>query len=335
LRGSFAGRLLVTNYHRLCAIVERPGFPGNASRITVPHLEIHVTHQCNLSCDGCLHFTNHRHSGVVPLEALEKSMGLWNTRLIPRSFALLGGEPCMHPELAEIVRMTARMWPHPRTRKEVVTNGLLLHLHPGLPQALADTGTRLCISIHGDASTSPRYQEKIAPALELARRWRDEHGIELAIEPGMQTWFRGYHGFGSEMLPFEDDDAQQSWDQCTTGKECFQLFEDHLWKCAPLAYLPLQDRKFNLSAKWAPYLQYRPLGAQSTTEEIVAFFNRKAESYCAMCPSAPQEFAKRDPLLPVKFYKAGAAGGASPSSCGGSKSELKTTLRMRGLSGIS
>jgi hypothetical protein len=83
-----------------------------------------------------------------------------------------------------------------------------------------------------------------------------------------------------------------------TGQQCFQLFEDGLWKCAPLAYLPLQARRFRLSAKWDPYLKYRPLRPGCSDAEIAEFFARKAEPFCAMCPSRPERFRKRDPMLP-------------------------------------
>ena len=221
--------------------------------------------------------------------------------------------------------MTREMWPDPRTRIQVATNGLLLHLHPRLPRALSDTDISLDISIHSDGSISPRYQGKISRSLDLARKWQREYGIEVNPNPSV-PWIEGYKGFGNEIMPFEDNNPRKSWDNCCTGQECFQLFEDRLWKCAPLAYLKLQDRKFNLSEKWKPYLQYEPLNPGCTDEEIIEFFNRKAESVCGMCPSDPREFTKRDPLLPVRFYKARSSGGASPMTGGGSNRELKTTL---------
>jgi len=268
----------------------------------IPHLEIHVTHKCNLTCEGCLHYTNHRHSGTLSIGDLKKSMSLWNKRLVPRNFAILGGEPCLHRDLVEIVYMTREMWPDSRTKMEMVSNGLLLHLHPYLPQALLDTDTGLQISIHSDGSISPRYEEKISRSLKLAREWQRDYGIEVAANPCI-TWTRGYDGFGNGIMPFEDNNPRKSWDNCITGQQCFQLFEDCLWKCAPLAYLNLQDQKFKLSEKWKPYLSYEPLKPDCTKEEIVEFFNRQAESVCGMCPSDPQQFTKKDPLLPVKFYR--------------------------------
>lgn len=279
-----------------------PAVPGGAARLEVPHLEIHITHECNLTCDGCLYYTNHRHTGTIPIAELQASLSVWSRRLVPRSFAILGGEPCLHRDLTQIVVMAREQWPDPMTTMEVVTNGLLLHLHPDLPKALSDTNTALYISVHSTAAISPRYGEMISKSIELARRWQQDFGIELEVAD-QTNWYRGYKGVGSDVAPFEDGDPQKSWDNCVTGQQCFQLSEGRIWKCAPLAYLGLQNRAFELSDKWQPYLKYQGLDPSCSDALLVEFFNKKAESVCGMCPSNPQPFIKADPLLPLTFHK--------------------------------
>lgn len=299
---------MVTAIRALAARVLRrpfrapPAVPGGSARLAVPHLEIHITHECNLTCDGCLYYTNHRHSGTVPIAELQESLAKWSRRLVPRSFAILGGEPCLHRDLSKLVYMAREYWPDPGTQMEVVTNGLLLHLHPELPHALSATGTALYISVHSTAAISPRYAEMIARSVDLARRWEHDHGIELEVAE-QANWYRGYKGSGGSVEPFEDGDPQKSWDNCVTGQQCFQLSEDRIWKCAPLAYLGLQARTFTLSEKWKPYLAYQGLDPECTDTELVEFFNREAEAVCGMCPSNPQAFTKGDPLLPVTFHR--------------------------------
>lgn len=279
-----------------------PAAPGGPERLIVPHLEIHITHECNLSCDGCLYYTNHRHTGTIPLEDLRRSLTKWSRRVRPTSFGILGGEPCLHRDLADIVYLAREQWPDPATNIEVVTNGLLLHLHPELPKALAATNTGLYVSIHSTAAISPKYQEMISKPLELARRWQQEFGIQLEIVE-QTNWYRGYKGYAEGVEPFEDGDPEKSWDNCVTGQQCFQISEDRIWKCAPLAYLGLQASAFELSEKWKPYLGYRGLDADCTDAALIEFFNRKAEPVCGMCPSNPQSFTKGDPLVPVTFHK--------------------------------
>jgi hypothetical protein len=112
-----------------------------------------------------------------------------------------------------------------------------------------------------------------------------------------------YKGYGDNMMPFEDQDPETSWNNCIAGQDCFQLLDGNIYKCAPLAYLPLQQKQFNLSSKWDHYLTYKPLTPSATDQEVEDFFNKKAESYCAMCPANPAKFIKRNPLLPRRFYR--------------------------------
>lgn len=97
------------------------------------------------------------------------------------------------------------------------------------------------------------------------------------------------------MEPFKDGQQRQSWERCP-AKHYPQLFEGKIWKCAPLAYLKLQDAKYRLSDSWKPYLQYRPLESNCTDEQLAEFFQREEESFCAMCPANPERFK-----LPVPF----------------------------------
>ena len=100
----------------------------------VRHLEIHVAHSCNLTCESCWHYSNHGHPGLLSLQEAERWMRLWNRRIWLKKLSLLGGEPTLHPELAEFVRLSPRNWPDARLR--IVTNGFLLHRHPDLSKVL-------------------------------------------------------------------------------------------------------------------------------------------------------------------------------------------------------
>ena len=217
-------------------------------------------------------------------------MKLWHRRVSPQRFGLVGGEPAMHPRLSEFVRLSRKNWPH--AELHLISNGLLLHRHPGLPAVLRDTDTCLKISIH---HRSPQYQQRLQPVLELAEAWVAHQGIRLEYIFSYLNWTRRYQGFGSAMAPFDDEQPRLSWESCP-AKGCVQLFEGKLWKCAPLAYLPLQAGKYNLSDKWKPYLAYRPLPPDCTPDELKAFFARQEEPYCGMCASTTLPLALPLPL---------------------------------------
>jgi len=79
--------------------------------IEVPHLEWHVTHNCNLSCESCSHFTNHGYDWFVDIDTLTKWYSYWNKRISPESMAILGGEPLLHKNIVDIKSLGRPMRP--------------------------------------------------------------------------------------------------------------------------------------------------------------------------------------------------------------------------------
>ncbi len=257
----------------------------------VRHLEIHVAHACNLRCESCSHYSDQGQGGVVTLEEAERWMGAWSRRIRLGTLSLVGGEPTIHPQLTEFVRISRRHWPQSYLR--IVTNGFFLHKHPELPRVLqGDSKARIYLSVH---HRSPEYLDKLRPNYELLKQWRRDYGIRVLLYHSFKHWRRTYRGAGPAMEPYEDGQPRRSWEVCM-AKGCPQLFEAKIWKCPPLAYLRMQDAKHKLSANWQPYLAYRPLEPECTDEELREFFSREEEPHCSMCPAQPERFALPLPL---------------------------------------
>ena len=276
--------------------------------IEVPHLEWHVTHNCNLSCESCCHFTNHGHNWFVDIDTLKKWYSHWNKRISPKNMGILGGEPLLHKNIVDIIYLTKDMWQQPKDSYfEIVTNGILIdeEKHKDLPKALKDTDCVLSVSLHAYKDTSFKYHEKLMSALKIASQWKKDYGIKIVYSDDVRDWRKVYNGFGVNSEPFGDNDPKQSWNNCPTGQDCFQLYNGNIYKCSLTAYLPLQKEKYGplLSEKWDPYLKYIPLTPDCSDEEIVEFFDRKSESVCGMCPKNVIGFKKNDPLLSVSYYE--------------------------------
>lgn len=257
----------------------------------IRNLEIHVAHACNLTCESCAHFSNFHHAGIVSLEEAETWMKPWSGRLQPRYFSLLGGEPTIHPQLSEFVLLARRYWPHSTLR--LVTNGFFLHRHPELPEALRQAGNAfMIVTIH---HTALEYLNRIADNLILIREWILERDIAVAFSHSHSYWSRLYLQDGDVIEPFQDQNPRASWEICF-GKYCRQLFNGDIYKCAPSAYLKMQDRKEKLGPSWAPYLAYEPLRSDCSDLELDRFFSREEESICGMCPAYSRSFDKPVPL---------------------------------------
>jgi hypothetical protein len=254
-------------------------------------LELHVAHACNLTCEGCSHYSNQGHKGWLSLSEAESWMKAWKTRLRPREFSLLGGEPTINPDLPGFVSLARDNWPEATLR--LVTNGFFLHRHPDLPLRMKEASNAyIVLSVHHH---SDEYRKKIEPILDLLEEWKNRYGIQAGYYTSYNNWTRRYNGFGSAMAPFDDRRPRESWENCP-AKYCPQLYEGKIWKCAQLAYLPLQNARHSLSDRWAPYLGYQPLNADCTDQELQEFFEREEESHCSMCPANPEKFELPAPM---------------------------------------
>lgn len=143
----------------------------------IGNLEIHIVHGCNLACESCSHYSNQGHTGILSLDEADRWMNLWNRRIHPRRFSLLGGEPTLHPQLPEFLPLARRNWPSATLR--VVTNGFFLHRHPTLPIVLRnDPDAYLALSIHHNA---PEYRQRLRPIQELLASWVKQYRIRVIV----------------------------------------------------------------------------------------------------------------------------------------------------------
>lgn len=265
-------------------------------------IELHVTHACNFSCEGCSHYSNHGHSGTLTLETAKEWLYVWGQRIRPKTFVILGGEPTLNKELVDIVYLIRMIYPDPYTQIDLVSNASFLHLHPRLPKALIATETNLAISIH--STKHKNYIKKFKSGYTLAKEWKHSLGVHVEFwDYTNEYWTPQYNGFGNNMFPYEDKNPLESWKKCVS-KYAIQLHENKLWKCPALAYLPMQAKKYNLSDKWNPYLKYKPLEPNCSDDELEEFLSRKDELYCSMCPAnQTKNFIKEDPTLPVSYWE--------------------------------
>jgi len=244
--------------------------------ISISSLEWHVNHNCNFSCSSCSDFSNYKHDQKITLEMLESWYAPWHKRILPKTVALVGGEPLLNKQIEPIIISARKYWPH--SELEIVTNGWLLLRYKNLPTILKDTNTKLYISKHYD---SKEYNQKFNQIIDYV----ESHDINYCVYNNHKTWFQIYQDTGTEVLPFEDNDPQSSWNNCPTYQDCLQLYDSAIWKCPPIAYINLMSKKYKLNSKWDRYLKYQALQPNSSDQEVVAFFHRKAEDVCGMCPA--------------------------------------------------
>jgi MoaA/NifB/PqqE/SkfB family radical SAM enzyme len=124
---------------------------------------LYVTDQCNLDCAYCTEYDNSRpHPSLADLRRwLEKIRALGTVRV-----ALVGGEPLMHPDIADVVRAARDLG----LATSLTTNGFLLT--PKLVESLDAAGLEV-MQISVDRMTPSEVTRKsfktVLPKLELFR----------------------------------------------------------------------------------------------------------------------------------------------------------------------
>lgn len=256
--------------------------------LTIPYLEIPITHVCNLHCDGCCYYANYNLKTTASVDELRDSLTAWSKRVKPRMVKILGGEPLLHRQFPEIFLSVRNLLPD--SHVQVITNGTHLERWPVLPYLLTAPNTSLSLSIH---SHEPAYTTKLQASIDVINGWIRKFGIKAITSDNRVGWKRHHIGVGRFMRPYADGDFVTSWKICP-AQVCRVLLEGRLWKCPQIANLHLAGDKFALHARaeWAPYLAYEGIGADCSEAELQAHICGGPEPVCGMCPANPEPYEK-------------------------------------------
>ena len=256
--------------------------------IAIPSLDIEIAKSCNLSCDGCSHFSNL--SGLKTLltaDDVAASVDVWAPHLRPRLFRVLGGEPFICPDvLASVAAIRAAF---PDARIDIFTNGLLLKhdkFDDYFGASLAALGARVRVSVH---SLEADFLDRLKPVRNKLVRWQNAYSLPFEFADAVTTWRWPYKYIDGKIHPYTDNEQAKSWNKCV-GKWCKQIYKGKIYKCQLTAYL--QDVIDKLDDSFLPYLNHTPISHTATPEEMAEFFSRKDEWVCAACPANPQKFIK-------------------------------------------
>lgn len=248
------------------------------------HVEMHITHRCNLSCKFCAHYCDYHYGGDIPFETGAQWITAWSRRIAPKSFHLLGGEPLLSSAAERYVYLAAERFP--QADRGLVSNGVFFSERLDLVPALINTRTCLLISLHADYTA--QQLDALKQSLKLAVEVAVGQGMRLRIFNAAQGWRRLYQGEGADILPFDDGDERMSCQNCAIGNSPV-IHDGKLWKCPPLAFLPCIVCKLKNPAPWEPYLKYQPVAADASDQALEAFLKRDSDG-CGMCAAHPRPY---------------------------------------------
>lgn len=236
------------------------------------HFEVHLTDHCNLNCKGCTHFSNlcpPTFADVTEFEAdMERMAGIFSK---VRQIYLLGGEPLLHPQVAEFCKVARTHFP--KARIYLQTNALLaMRMSEQFWSDLAENR----IVLLGSA-----YPISV-PRLEIDLLGKQRH---VKVE-----WSAPYEEFYKIPIdPHGGHDAASSFAMCRGFNNRPLLRDGRLYPCAYIAYADVFRARFGVTG-----LQVYPTDSISIRDEPdpeqVFEFLRNPVHWCSNCNMAKREY---------------------------------------------
>ena len=193
---------------------------GDGRVIRTESLELHIAEHCNLKCRDCCNISPFNAKKFITLEEVATICAFARTHFRPDVFKIAGGEPTLHPQLDEILKLVKRSGAGPVVR--VISNGLLLHR---MTEDFWLNIDQLTISNYISAPVKPKLLEAIK---QKARQYEVVLNIkyvdqfnELFVDDAIEDRTR----------------VQQIYDDCWMRHRCLIIRNGRFYKCTKAAYM--------------------------------------------------------------------------------------------------
>lgn len=238
----------------------------------VPHprlqLETHLVEHCDLNCQMCTHFSPLARPQFTQLESFSRDMSRLRELFCDAVsyIMLLGGEPLLHPEVAEFLAVTRNHFPS--TEVILYTNGLKL------PQMKADFWES-CKTNH---ITIVLTRYPISADYDRIDELLAKHGVtyQYCNTPGRSK--------KSSYFPLDlrgAQDPRQSFLTCDMANRCIFLRDGRLYTCVLIPNIQHFNAYFHQNLEVSPFDSIDIYQAASGTE--IMRFLASPPPFCRYC----------------------------------------------------
>ena len=257
----------------------------------IEHVEIMAINACQLSCSACATFSDLTHSGYITWEKGKQQLLPWLERLDLECVGIMGGEPLMNPRIKDWLHGLRELLPNTQIR--LPTNGLLLHKHMDLVEAMNDIGNCvLKISYHVDNQRLRSVVKQIInsydfrPVTEFGiNRWSTENNFKFQIN-SPEKFLKSFKNEYTDMLP-HNNNPKEAFEACVCQR-CAFLHNGQLFKCSIAGLTPELHKRFNSpnDEAWHPYLN-TGLSVDCDDKRLEGFVRNFGSSHamCRQCPT--------------------------------------------------
>jgi ABC-2 type transport system ATP-binding protein len=207
-----------------------------------PYLDVHVADHCNLRCAGCVHFSPLAEPRFLDLGQYDQDLSalasIAGIEEYIHELSLMGGEPLLHPELPEVLRLSRALLP--KMGIALVSNGLLLkRMGEEFWRAMRECDVKLQLSPYPLRVDYPAL-------LELAT----SHGVEAALTRDVTRTREGKEVFFRLSLDESgSQDPVASHNRCPFGGRTLQMSEGRIWPCQVAAHHGTLNKRFGLDMR--------------------------------------------------------------------------------------
>jgi hypothetical protein len=198
------------------------GYEIRDGKMITRSLEYSVAYHCNLRCAHCSHLSPYATRRFPPLESFVSDITTLGAVLHAKTLRLLGGEPLLHPQIADFAAAAKRSGIADRVM--VTTNGVLLDrardpFWDAVDLVLVTEYPGVCVE---EQLTRATVRAR-AHAAELWRYPVNRFRTTIVTDPHPMDWITAaiYHAC---------EDAHLF--------QCHMVYEGYLYKCAVPPFLP-------------------------------------------------------------------------------------------------
>jgi organic radical activating enzyme len=285
-------------------------------------ISFYICNVCNLTCEGCVTFSNRKFKGSFKWESHSSFYEEWAKILSFRNISILGGEPFLNPDLLNWCKNIKSLWPECQ-ELFIDTNGTQLKNNISLAKELIDLGWVLRIACH-DPAHYQGIEESIEDILkdklikkqdiidELNLKARQYISNEkLLIQFGQQWHFfpNSVKNVTNGVSYFHDLDPVLNHENCPVN-DCYVFVNGLLYKCMLVAIYSETKKQFVFEVRSAELLEkYIPCSPYSKIEDIKYFIDNLPHTIeqCKLCPysemAAPPNTPRTIKLFPLNKTK--------------------------------
>lgn len=267
----------------------------------LPYLDIMIQYACNLSCDGCISFSNYNRKGFVKHSDGEQWLKEWSSKITSDVICLFGGEPLLNPGILQWMELVRKYFPD--SHLKIITN--IYYLKPEHIQKLIQLGNgTLQGSYHYRFNDEYEYLKSHMSQCITGYDWKPTKNDEISFLTLQHTdcfvknvifgeFSIPAKNQGKDMIPWNSSNPDKSISLCGNPRNPI-LYENRLYKCSPIANLKDTLDVLNIeNTEWDEYLKYNGYASSDNLNEFIDDIG-KGNSICSMCSDDPDTIQKID-----------------------------------------